>query len=111
MRTPSALACALLLAGCQQWQFGRAPHASRPEDPNESRRVLREAAMNSEWQNRHLSHLLHERGAPVMIMNIPGGGNPPGFVAVYGVDRATGCIDAFAFLPAPDPVIRIYHCR
>jgi hypothetical protein len=74
-------------------------------------RDAHEIAMNRRWQNRRLSELIGEMGAPTLFMNIPGGGNPPGFAAVYGLDRASGCIDAFAFVPAPDPIIRIYHCR
>lgn len=67
--------------------------------------------MNRRWQNRRLSELRSVLGTPRMIMNIPGGGNPPGFVAVYGEDKASGCIDAFAFVYGGDPVIRVYHCR
>jgi hypothetical protein len=74
-------------------------------------RGAREISMNRQWQNRHLSELVGELGPPILFMTIPGGGNPPGFAAVFGQDRASGCIDAFAFLPAPDPIIRIYHCR
>lgn len=67
--------------------------------------------MNQQWQSRRLSDLKAALGTPRMLLNIPGGGNPPGFVAVYGRDAATGCIDAFALLPGTDPVIRVYHCR
>jgi hypothetical protein len=71
----------------------------------------REAAMNQRWQNRHYSELVAELGRPARVMSIPGGGNPPGFVAVFEKDRATGCIDAFALMYAADPIVRIYHCR
>jgi hypothetical protein len=104
--------CLGLLAACEQLPFGRVVHKARPEhDAGEGPRMAREAAMNNQWQSRRLSELLHERGPPTLVMNIPGGGNPPGFVVVYGVDRPTGCIDAFALMPAQDPVIRVYHCR
>lgn len=74
-------------------------------------RLGREAAMNGRWQNRYYSELLAELGTPARVMSIPGGGNPPGFVAVYARDGASGCIDAFALMYAADPVIRVYHCR
>jgi hypothetical protein len=76
-----------------------------------SSRPGREVAMNRIWQNRRLSELRAKLGPPLMIMGIPGGGNPPGFVAVYATDPVTGCIDAFAFTHSSDPVIRVYHCR
>lgn len=71
----------------------------------------REVVMNRLWQNRRLSELRAKLGPPLMIMGIPGGGNPPGFVAVYGEDPVTGCIDAFAFTHGGDPMVRVYHCR
>lgn len=74
-------------------------------------RLGREAAMNQRWQNRSYSELLAELGKPARVMNIPGGGNPPGFVAVFPRDGASGCIDAFALMYAADPIVRIYHCR
>ena len=67
--------------------------------------------MNRNWQNRRFSELKAALGQPRLIMSIPGGGNPPGFVAVYGTDPVSGCLDAFAFVYDGDPVIRIYHCR
>jgi len=43
----------------------------------------------------------------------PGGGNPPGFVVVYGLDDRSGCIDAFAINAAVtrEPTVRIYADR
>jgi hypothetical protein len=67
--------------------------------------------MNGRWQNRRFSEMQAALGRPLLLMRIPGGGNPPGFVAVYGQDPVSGCIDAFAFVYAADPVIRVYHCR
>ena len=71
----------------------------------------REAAMNEKWTNQRLSDLVAVMGTPTMIMNIPGGGQPPGFAVVFGRDPGTGCIDAFAMMYAKDPIIRQYHCR
>ncbi len=76
-----------------------------------STRLGREVVLNQKWQNRRFSELKAALGQPRLIMNIPGGGNPPGFVAVYGADPVTGCIDAFAFIPSSDPIVRVYHCR
>lgn len=73
--------------------------------------LAREVAMNRTWQNRRLSALRTALGEPRLIMQIPGGGSPPGFAAVYDVDPASGCVDAFAFVHDQDPVIRVYHCR
>jgi len=78
-----------VLAGCAQ---------VAPQPP--SRRELREAEMNRRWRNQPLSEL---------VAGIPG--NPEGLAVVYGLDVASGCIDAFAFTEADDPVIRLYHCR
>ena len=71
----------------------------------------REAAMNRMWQKRRLSELRTALGAPRMILNIPGGGNPPGFIALYGIDPVTRCVDTFALVYGSDPVIRVYYCR
>lgn len=128
MRTPSATArerntcswrqrlllavLALIAAGCQQAQLQSFDTPScdvRCDDA--SSRSGREVAMNRNWQNRRFSELKTALGPPRLIMNIPGGGNPPGFIAVYGADPVTGCIDAFAFVYSGDPVMRLYHCR
>ena len=71
----------------------------------------RERTMNQYWQNRRYSELVATLGQPRMLLNIPGGGNPPGFVAVYGTDPLTGCIDAFAMVYGSDPRVRGYYCR
>ena len=71
----------------------------------------RETAMNQLWQNRRYSELVATLGQPPRLLSIPGGGNPPGFVAVYGRDPTTGCIDAFAMVYGSDPRVRVYHCR
>jgi len=67
--------------------------------------------MNQYWQNRRYSELVATLGQPRMLLNIPGGGNPPGFVALYGRDAASGCIDAFAMVYGSNPLVRVYYCR
>ena len=67
--------------------------------------------MNRYWQNRRYSELVATLGQPRMLLNIPGGGNPPGFVAVYGTDPVTRCVDAFAMVYGSDPLVRVYYCR
>ena len=93
-------------AGCADLQGGRHPEVS-----GTSNRNAREAEMNQRWQNRRMSELLAVMGQPVLVMSIPGGGNPPGFALVYAQDSASGCIDAFAILHEQDPRIRVYYCR
>lgn len=107
------LVLTLVSAGCQQVQLERTLHDGPPTGAGggASSKLRREWAMNQQWQNRHFSELAAALGEPLLIMQIPGGGSPPGFAAVYGRDPATGCIDAFAFLNGGDPIIRIYHCR
>jgi len=103
---------AVLAAGCQhlepEWREGTSEADAAAAGTTAA---WREAAMNRLWQRRPLSELKFAMGEPQLIMQIPGGGNPPGLVAVYGRHRDTGCIDAFALLYGTDPVIRVYHCR
>jgi len=65
--------------------------------------------MNQRWRNQPLSELVAAMGQPLRVMDIPG--DPEGLALVYGRDAASGCIDAFSFMEADDPVIRLYHCR
>jgi hypothetical protein len=108
------LALAFAATGCQQLLLEDTvldkPTCERGCEVASSR-TGREFAMNRKWQHRRFSELRAALGPPQLIMGIPGGGNPPGFVAVYGADPVTGCVDAFAFTYATDPVIRVYHCR
>lgn len=102
----------VLATGCEtaqrEWREGSTEEEAAASG---SATVWREATMNRRWQNQPLSSLRALRGEPVLMMDIPGGGNPPGMVAVYPVDPATGCTDAFALMFGQDPVIRVYHCR
>jgi len=109
-----ALAMSLACGGCQLAQLEQLAQDSpvchsRCDDWSST--LGREVNMNRRWQNHRLSELLSALGQPLMLLSIPGGGNPPGFVALYGVDPQSGCIDAFAFVYDTDPIIRVYHCR
>jgi hypothetical protein len=104
-------ATVLAVTGCRELLVDASREGPARNATSGEPRGAREISMNRQWQNRRLSELIAEMGPPTLFMTIPGGGNPPGFAAVWGLDRASGCIDAFAFLPASDPIIRIYHCR
>lgn len=112
LRPAAALAITLAAAGCAGLEG-----AARPGQPDVARsaaaRYQRELDMNRQWQNRPLRDLVANAGKPQLTMNIPGGGNPPGFVVVYGLDDRSGCIDAFAINAAVtrEPTVRIYYCR
>lgn len=110
-RLPLA-AVVLLAAGCEtaqrEWREGPTDEEAAASGSAITRR---EAAMNRRWQNRPFSQLRAALGEPVLLMDIPGGGSPPGMVAVYQIDPDTGCRDAFALMFGQDPVIRVYHCR
>jgi hypothetical protein len=107
-----AFALALLAAcGCAQVPSQPPPTDLRARFEGMQSPDGRERAMNQYWQNRRYSELVATLGQPRRLLNIPGGGNPPGFVAVYGTDPATGCIDAFAMVYGSDPTVRVYHCR
>jgi hypothetical protein len=87
------------------------PDTPMPERVAPADRAAREQAMNARWQNHTLAELVRVRGAPRDTMTIPGGGNPAGFISVYERDPESGCVDAFAFMYGPEPVIRNYYCR
>jgi hypothetical protein len=99
-------ALAWLAAGCSidpRWQGAPAPLPTS--------RMARERQINDEWQNHTLLELIDRWGPPRQMLEIPGGGNPPGFVLVYGRDEGSGCIDAFAVMYGPVTRVRIYQCR
>ena len=113
VRSILLLACLALVCGCAEiLREARTTEQQTAIDRDGAwLRHGREAAMNQRWQNHYYSELVAELGTPARLMSIPGGGNPPGFVAVFEKDRASGCIDAFALMYGADPIIRIYHCR
>lgn len=106
------VAAVVLAAGCEtaqrEWREGP---SEKDAIASGSAAVWREVAMNRQWQRQPFSELRAALGEPVLLMDIPGGGNPPGMVAVYQLDPATGCRDAFALMFGHDPIIRVYHCR
>jgi hypothetical protein len=109
-----AAVMSLTAAGCQFAGLEQLAHDSpicNARCDDWSTRLGREVNMNRRWQNHRLSELRSTLGQPQLLMSIPGGGNPPGFVAVYGQDALSGCLDAFAFVYGEDPIIRVYHCR
>ena len=97
LRRVAALAPLLVVAGCADLErFATEARDAPPVAFSGGSRHQREMEMNRQWQNRSLSELKAMVGEPQLTMNIPGGGNPPGFVVVYGLDNRSGCIDAFA---------------
>ena len=98
-------------AGCANVERAAREEPQRASPGDGGMREQREAEMNRRWQDRPLTHLVAALGKPKLTMNIPGGGNPPGFVVVYGEDGSTGCIDAFAVNSGREPRIRLYFCR
>ena len=67
--------------------------------------------MNRAWQDTTLEQLLQAKGPPRLLLDIPGGGNPPGFVMVYPRDTASGCLDTFALSFGTPARVRSYQCR
>ena len=113
MQSPLSLLLVILLAGCAQIPVQQHPPEQRGAEDYGARqmRLAREAVMNERWNNRRMSELVAALGEPERLLAIPGGGSPPSFVAVFGKDPATGCIDAFALVHGSDPTVRAYHCR
>ena len=105
-RIAAAGAAALLAGACSI-----DPRAPGPPEPQRAGRVARETQMNLQWQNHTLAELLRGMGEPRLLLDIPGGGNPPGFVLVYPRDVATGCIDTFAVTYGREMLVRVYQCR
>jgi hypothetical protein len=100
-----------LLGGCARTPGDAVASGSPADYQNLQLRQQRESAMNQRWQNHRYSELVAVMGQPVRLLNIPGGGEPPGFAAYYGRDAASGCFDAFALVNGEDPVVRVYYCR
>ena len=116
LRHMPAIALVLMAAACADLERLVTATDARETQPapfTGGSRQQREAEMNRQWQNRPLADLLATAGEPELTMNIPGGGNPPGFVVVYGLHSRSGCIDAFAVSTGTvrEPTVRVYHCR
>ena len=99
-------AIALLAAGCSV-----PVRPLPPPDPLRASRMAREAQMTQVWQDQTLQQVLQARGRPQVLLDIPGGGNPPGFVLVYPRDAATGCLDTFTMAFGAQARVRSYQCR
>jgi hypothetical protein len=107
------LALALAAAGCACVDDAADRQTRAAPGFDLAARGERELEMNRQWQNRPLADLVATAGQPQQTVNIPGGGTPPGFVVIYGVDQRSGCIDAFAINAGStrEPTVRIYYCR
>lgn len=98
---------AVLAAGC-----GIDPLAdSAPQPLLSAGRAQRERQLNEDWQNHTLRELVDRWGPPWRMLEIPGGGNPPGFIMVYPRDEGTGCLDTFSIMYGPVTRVRGYQCR
>ncbi|MBL0391711.1 hypothetical protein JJ685_11245 [Ramlibacter monticola] len=102
----AAGAAAVLLAACSD-----VPRGPSAPDALRAGRAERETELNRQWQNHSLAELLLGFGRPELLLDIPGGGNPPGFVLVYARDAGTGCLDTFAVVSGPVIRVRMYQCR
>jgi hypothetical protein len=109
-KTGAALvAAAWLTTGCS---LLREPTPAREDrDPSRLLREAREAEMNRQWENRTYAELLLGKGTPRILLDIPGGGSPPGFVVVYPRDPVSGCLDVFAMMYGRQILVRAYQCR
>lgn len=105
-RAAAAMALALLAAGCSI-----DPRASSAPEPLRAGRNAREQQMNAAWQAHTMRELVDTWGPPRVLLDIPGGGNPPGFVLVYRRDPGTGCLDTFAVAYGEVLRVRGYACR
>jgi hypothetical protein len=105
-RRVTAAALALLASGCSI-----DPPLPAPPAPPRSSRAAREAEMNAHWQNHPVAEVLQALGPPRLLLDIPGGGNPPGLVLVYPRDTDTGCVDTFAVMYGTPVRVRLYQCR
>jgi hypothetical protein len=105
-RMAAAGALALFATGCSI-----DPRLLQGPEPVRLSRMARERQINDDWQNHTLRELVDDWGPPRRMLEIPGGGSPPGFVMVYGRDALTGCIDAFAIMYGEVMRVRSYQCR
>lgn len=111
LRRVCAVAMILSGPGCAELEHTARQLPQPPGTGAGGMREQREVEMNRRWRDQPLTRLVAELGKPMLTLNIPGGGNPPGFVVVYGEDGSTGCIDAFAVNSGREPTVRLYYCR
>ncbi|GAB3647590.1 hypothetical protein [Ramlibacter alkalitolerans] len=105
-RIAAAGALALLALGCTMQ-----PRRADAPPPLNASRAAREAQINAQWQNHPVRELIARWGPPRQVLDIPGGGNPPGFLLLYPRDAGTGCVDTFSVLYGAVARVRSYHCR
>lgn len=107
VRAAATGALALLVAGCSVEPRWTAP----PGPPLHAGRSAREQQLNADWQDHTMRELVDTFGPPRLMLDIPGGGSPPGFVLVYARDAGSGCIDAFMVASGEVLRVRGYQCR
>jgi len=71
----------------------------------------REAAMRKRWADKPYRELVKEMGREGLVMDIPRYGWPPSSAVVFGIDDASGCVDAFLVVHGKEPLIKDYFCR
>lgn len=104
------LAFSVFLVACNAVQ-------KRPSDAKKSvlssayARQAHERAMQSKWEGKPMKELVAAMGEPQMIMSIPRYGWPPSAAVVFGVDQATGCVDAFLVVAGEENKVYNYFCR
>ncbi len=70
-----------------------------------------EQGMRKQWADKPYRELVKHMGREGVVMDIPRYGWPASSAVVYGVDSATGCVDAFLVLHGEEPLIKDYFCR
>ncbi|MEH6472385.1 MAG: hypothetical protein V7752_14140 [Halopseudomonas sp.] len=70
-----------------------------------------EEMMRKRWADRPYRELVEHMGRKGLVMDIPRYGWPGSSAVVFGVDDASGCVDAFLVLHGKEPQIKDYFCR
>ncbi len=79
----------------------------------ESVRAARESSMQKVWAGKSYDELQESLGKPELTMSIPRYGWPPSEAILYGMDSASGCIDAFLVVHGGEEgsTVLNYFCR
>jgi hypothetical protein len=93
------------LSGCAPNPVGDTAYAAAVSQTG------REAAMRKRWADKPYRELVKERGHEGLVMDIPRYGWPPSSAVVFGIDDASGCVDAFLVVHGKEPLIKDYFCR
>lgn len=72
---------------------------------------MHESAMRKQWADKPYRELVKHMGRKGYVMDIPRYGWPASSAVVYGVNAATGCVDAFLVLHGKEPMVKDYFCR